>query len=201
MLSYFMNLRSKPVKKQRGFRRRTGRPSESYIVDGHGDSKRVSMAKTLSRRKQKRKKKCKVMAKATSQQPSVPSITDGLAPKYHLSMNQVVQAYKSLRKRHGFQASKKVLWRNRHTLVFGSKNLNKLRIFESYRMREKEYDITEPPDEEEAPQLLDTGPRYSSDEAGDGPLEEILCQGMGPEYSSDEAGDGPESSEEYVLLD
>ena len=90
-LSFIVNLRSKPVKKQRGFRRRTGRPSESYIVDGHGDSKRVSMAKTLSRRKQKRKKKCKVMAKATSQQPSVPSITDGLAPKYHLSMNQVVQ--------------------------------------------------------------------------------------------------------------
>ena len=68
-------------------------------------------------------------------------------------------------------------------------------------MREKEYDITEPPDEEEAPQLLETGPRYSSDEAGDGPLEDPLCQGMGPEYSSDEAGDGPDSSEEYVPLD
>ena len=49
--------------------------------------------------------------------------------------------------------------------------------------------------------MLDTGPRYSSDEAGDGPLEDPLCQGMGPEYSSDEAGDGPDSSEEYIPLD
>ena len=48
MLSYFVNLRSKPVKKQRGFRRRTGRPSKSSTVDGHGDSKRVSMANSLS---------------------------------------------------------------------------------------------------------------------------------------------------------
>ena len=200
-LSFIVNLRSKPVKKQRGFRRRTGRPSKSYTVDGHGHSQREPMAKSLSRRKQKRKKKCTVMAQAASQQPSVPSINDGHAPKYHLSYNRVLQAYKTLRKGRGFHASKKVLWRNRHTLVFGSKNLNKLRRFESYRMREKEYDITEPPDEEEAPQLLDKGPRYSSDEAGDGPLEDPLCQGMGPEYSSDEAGDGPDSSEEYVPLD
>ena len=49
--------------------------------------------------------------------------------------------------------------------------------------------------------MLDTGPRYSSDEAGDGPLEDPMCQGMGPEYSSDEAGDGPDSSEEYLPLD
>ena len=201
LLSFIVNLRSKPVKKQRGFRRRTGRPSKSYPVDGHGHSKRESMAKSLSRRKQKRKKKCKVMAQATSQQPSVPSITDGLAPNYHFSFKQVVEAYKTLRKGRAFHASKKVLWRDRHTLVFGSKNLNKLRRFESYRMREKEYDITEPPDEEEAPQLLETGPKYSSDEAGDGPLEDPLCQGMGPEYSSDEAGDGPDSSEECVPLD
>ena len=141
------------------------------------------------------------MAQAASLQSWVPSINDGHAPKYHLSYNRVLQAYKTLRKGRGFHASKKVLWRNRHNLVFGSKNLNKLRRFESYRMREKEYDITEPPDEEEAPQLLETGPKYSSDEAGDGPLEDPLCQGMGPEYSSDEAGDGPDSSEEYVPLD
>ena len=181
MLSFIVNLRSKPVKKQRGFRRRTGRPSKSYTVDGHGHSQRKPMAKSLSRRKQKRKKKCTVMAQAASQQPSVPSINDGHAPKYHLSYNRVLQAYKTLRKGRGFHASKKVLWRNRHNLVFGSKNLNKLRRFESYRMREKEYDITEPPDEEEAPQLLETGPKYSSDEAGDGPLEDQLCKGMGTE--------------------
>ena len=47
MLSFIVNPRRKPVKKRRGFRRRTGRPSNSYTVDGHGDSKRVSMAKSL----------------------------------------------------------------------------------------------------------------------------------------------------------
>ena len=35
-------------------------------------------------------------------------------------------------------------------------------------MREKEYDIPEPPDQEEDPQLLETRPSYSSDEAADG---------------------------------
>ena len=39
----------------------------------------------------------------------------------------------------------------------------------SYRMRE-EYDIPEPPDEEEDPQVQQTGPRYSSNEARDGPF-------------------------------
>ena len=205
MLLFIANPRRKPVKKQIGFRRRTGRPSKSYSVDGLRVSKRVSIAKSLSRKKKKRKKKCNVMAQAASQQPSVPSITDGLAPKYHLSYKQVLQAYKKLRKGRGFRASRKVLWKNRHTLVFGSKNLYKFGRFESYRMREKEYDITEPPDEEEDPQLLETGPRYSSDEAADGPflgdktkVKEpdmntlpLTVLGMGPEFSSDPAGDGP----------
>ena len=81
MLSFIVNPRCKPVKKQRGFRRRTGRPLSS-TVDGHGDCKRVSMAKSLSRRKKKRKNKCNVMAQAASQQPSVPSKNAGLAPRY-----------------------------------------------------------------------------------------------------------------------
>ena len=77
--------------------------------------------------------------------------------------------------------------------------------YESYRMREKEYDIPEPPDEEDDPQLLQTGPRYSSDVAGDGPfcgddskikppdlnVLPFIVLGMGPEFSSDPAGDGP----------
>ena len=54
----------KRVKKQRG-RRRAGRPIESSTVDGHADSKRVSMARTVSRRKKKKKKKkCNVIAQA-----------------------------------------------------------------------------------------------------------------------------------------
>ena len=59
-------------------------------------------------------------------------------------------------------------------MVFGRKNLYKSGRYESYRLREKEYDIPEPPDEEEDPQLIETGPRYSSDDAGDCPFCEII---------------------------
>ena len=195
MLSFIANPRCKPVKKQMGFRRRTGRPSKSYSVDGHRDSKTVSMAKSLSRRKKKRKKKCNVMAQEASQQPSVPPITDGHALKYHLTYEQALQAYKLLRKGRDFQASKKVIWKNRHSLVFGSKNLFKFGRYGSYGMREKEYDIPEPPDEAEDPQLLQTGPRYSSDEATDCPFrgdnkikapdfnnQHVTVLGMGAEF-------------------
>ena len=72
-------------------------------------------------------------------------------------------------------------------------------------MREKEYDIPEPPDEEEDPRTQQTGPRFSSDEAADGPFlkdstkinppdlntKPLIILGMGPEFSSDPAGDGP----------
>ena len=75
MLPFIVNPRCKPVKKQMGFRRRTGSLSQSCTVD-----KRVSMASSCSRRKKKRKKKCNVVAQAGSQQPSVSSITHGLDP-------------------------------------------------------------------------------------------------------------------------
>ena len=125
MSLFIINSRWKPVKKQRGFRRRTGRPSKSSTVDGQSDCKRVSIAKSLSRRKKKKRKKCNVMGQAASQQPSKPSTTNRLAPRYHLTLNQVMEAYKTYRKGRGFQASKKVLRKNRHSLVFGCRNLYK----------------------------------------------------------------------------
>ena len=49
MMPFFIvKPRCKPVKKHCEFRRRTGKPIESSTVDGHGDSKRVSMARTVS---------------------------------------------------------------------------------------------------------------------------------------------------------
>ena len=62
MLSFIVIPRRKLVTKQRGFRRRTGRPSKSYTVDGHADSNRVSMAKSIFRRKKKKRNKCHVAA-------------------------------------------------------------------------------------------------------------------------------------------
>ena len=166
----FVKPRCKLVKKQQG-RRRAGRPIDSSTVDGYAVSKRVSIARTVSQRKKKKKKKrCNVIAQAVRQQPSVPAITEAPAPSYHLTSKQVLQAYKSLRKGSGFYPSKKVLWKNRHSLVFRSKNQFWFGIYDNYRHREKEYDIPEPPDEEDDPQLLRTGPRYSSDVAGDGPF-------------------------------
>ena len=69
-----------------------------------------------------------------------------------------------------FTPVKKVLWKNRHRLVFGSKNQYKLGRYENYQRREKEHEIQEPPEEEDDPQLVQTGPRYSSDDATEEPF-------------------------------
>ena len=80
---------------------------------------------------------------------------------------------KAMRKGRTYHVSRRVLWRNRHHLVFGSQN--------SYRRnsrnaslfgnsKEKEYENNEPPEVEDDHQWLLTGPEYSSDEAGDGPV-------------------------------
>ena len=62
--------------------------------------------------------------------------------------------------------------------------------------------------------MLQTGPRYSSDEAADGPFrgdnkikapdcntQHVIVLGMGPEFSSDPAGDGPVSSSDTESWD
>ena len=48
--------RCKPVIKQMGFRRRTCTANKISVGDGYAHSKRVSIAKSLSRRKKKSKK-------------------------------------------------------------------------------------------------------------------------------------------------
>ena len=110
------------------------------------------------------------MAEAVSQQPSIPPRKDAPSQMYHLTFKQVLQAYKTLRKGSGFHTSKKVLWKNRHRLVFGSKNQYKFGRYENYQRREKEHEIQEPPEEEDDPQLVQTGPRYSSDDATEEPF-------------------------------
>ena len=75
-------------------------------------------------------------------------------------------------------------------------------------LREKEYDVQEPPHEQEDPQWQQTGPQYPLDDIGDGPVHRdkvkikkltsltstVFGLAMGPEFSSDIAGDGPRKS-------
>ena len=65
------------------------------------------------------------------------------------------------------------------------------------------------------PEVQQTGPRYSSDEAADGPFHKdntkikppdlntlpLIVLGMGPEFSSDPAGDGPDCSSDTEIWD
>ena len=77
-----------------------------------------------------------------------------------------------------FDVSKRILRRNGYRLVLGCYTFQKGSNYENCkytRVQEKEYDVPEPPEEDEdieeneAPQWIQTGPEYSSDYAGDGP--------------------------------
>ena len=77
-----------------------------------------------------------------------------------------------MRKGRSFQPSRRVLWRNRHKLIRASRELQFRNSYGDYYIpasRDIEYECDEPPEEDEDPQWLNTGPKYSSDEAGDGP--------------------------------
>ena len=93
-------------------------------------------------------------------------------PKYHVSMTRVQEAYRSMRKGRRFHASNRILWRNRHRLIEGLRNVNMMKAYwekDFFEIKEKEYDVPEPPEMNEEPHWQQTGPEYSSDIAGDGP--------------------------------
>ena len=113
-----------------------------------------------------------------------------------------------MRRGRRFHASNRILWRNRHLIINGLRNVNRMKAYwekDFSKVREKEYDVPEPPEMNEEPNWQQTGPEYSSDIAGDGPYNGgdptisttnskfvAVILGMGPEFSSDEAGDGPD---------
>ena len=78
-----------------------------------------------------------------------------------------------MRKGKGFFASNKVLWRNRHALVLGCSNFYRKVSDEDdsyYQEDNKEYDVVEPPEPSPDPEVPTSGPQFSSDQAGDGPV-------------------------------
>ena len=80
-----------------------------------------------------------------------------------------------MQKGKGFFASKKVLWRNRHTFVLGSSNFyRKVRDDDDFYYQEdnKEYAMVEPPEASPDPEVPNSGPQFSSDEAAEGPVQQ-----------------------------
>ena len=208
MLPFVVNTRPKSVKKQTAFRRRSDRRAQSSAAEGILDSRRDHMVRSISGKKKRKKKRREMRIRATEQK-SVPVKNTHSAPKYHLTIKRVLEAYKKMRKGRCFYPSKRVLWKNRHRLILGSRHSTEMNDYMEYRSdREKEYDVPEPPDEEEDPQWEQTGPQYPSDDIGDGPVHRdkvkiknptlltstVFQLGMGPEFSSDIAGDGPRKS-------
>ena len=154
-----------------------------------------------------RKRKHRPIRRRVPRQKIVPKVENYQVPKYHLTYEKVLNVYKAMRKGRTYHASRRVLWRNRHHLVFGSQNSyrrNSRNAFLFGNSKEKEYENNEPPEVEDDHQWLLTGPEYSSDEAGDGPVpllkifEETVIDPdpqwlqMGPEFSSDISADGPQ---------
>ena len=133
------------------------------------DPQRVKVKKSHSCRKNVRR----VMGREVSQQISKQEVKNISAPEYHINYKKVLEAYGKMRKGRVFHASRRVLWRNRHRLVLGRRDLHQQNFYENsncYYKREKEYFVPEPPEDGEDPQWLDMGLEYSSDEAGDGPV-------------------------------
>ena len=175
-LPYLSSFRRKSVKKRIGFRRRTGGNTRISAFESTGNSHHVNIPRRIS--KKKRKKKIRLSQQGGKKQLSPPLVREDFSPKYHLSFDRVLQAYKSIRKGRCFHASKRVIWRNRYNLIRGNRDCYK--IFE--RNQEKEYDVPEPPEEQEDPHMHQIGKEHPSNKGGDGPVK------------SDNSGDGPVSS-------
>ena len=194
------------VKKQKGFRRKTGRQSQHTVESGKHCG-RMCSTKTF-RRKSVRKQKSR-MIKRDKLKVSVPLFNQQCGPKYHMSLKKVQEAYKSMRRGRRFHASNRILWRNRHRIIDGLRNVNRIKAYwekDFLKTKEKEYDVPEPPEINEDPHWQQTGPEYSSDIAGDGPHNRVeatisttnskfveVILGMSPQFSSDEVVDGPNS--------
>ena len=92
-------------------------------------------------------------------------------PRYNISFREVRKAYGRMRKGRGFYPSNKVLWKNRHALVLGCANFyRKGKDYENLKVDDKEYDIVEPPEPYDDPEVPTTGGEFSSDDGKDGPV-------------------------------
>ena len=199
----------KRVKKHIQFRRRSAKMSpQCFDRTQEGISEN---SKSSGRYRRKKKAARRVKVQEVSKQTSVPEAKKILTPSYHISYESLLPVYEKMSKGRAFRPSRRVLWRNRHSLIRASR---KSILRNSYdgcifsASRDIEYDVPEPPEEDEDPEWQTTGPEYASDVISDGPfsaspdidydipepLEEVEdpeCQLIGPEYPSDITSDGP----------
>ena len=200
----------KPKKKTIGFRRRCGN-GVNLNIDSRLD---IDCNNKIVRKTQRRKnKKRRAMSPTLSKSTSTPELTHVTAPKYQVSYNNALAAYKSMRKGSSFYPSRKVIWQNRHRLVLGPR-FQKNNFYDEYNFsenKEKEYFCPEPPEEHEdlpghdnvchAQSCVSTGRVVcasnevsSTARSVNDPREENDAPQwlkMGPEYNSDISGDGP----------
>ena len=160
---YFQRLFRKRKKKiPRNGERRVG-SSQNVFPQTHAKKRNLKL------RKIRKKKKPAIKNERVYVQE--PPLHEG--PRYNISLKEVKKTYSRMRKGKGFFASNKVLWRNRHALVLGCSNFyRKVKDDDEsyYQEDNKEYDVVEPPEPSPDPEVPTTGPQFSSDEAGDGPV-------------------------------
>ena len=172
----------KRTKKRMGFRRRCGDAVNlRFACERDGDFK-SKLVRNAPRRK---KKVRRALSTKLTNSTLTPELKNLPAPSYHVSYNKALEVYKTMRKGQTFHASKRVIWRNRHRLVLGCRYNNKETFYEGYHsspIHEKEYDVPEPPEEDDDPQCSQRnqiGGQFSSNSIGDGPA----CDGDSHVYT------------------
>ena len=164
-LYFLRKSRKRKKKKPRNGERRVV-PSQNVFPGGNAKKRNVKLRKI--------RKKRKPSAKKQKERMNAEEAPVNQGPRYHISLNEVKKTYSRMRKGKGFYASHKVLWRNRHALCLGSSNFyRKVRDDDDfyYEQDNQEYDIVEPPEASPDPDVPTSGPQFSSDEAGDGPVQ------------------------------
>ena len=194
----------KRTKRRIGFMRRSGNRIGQGIVLLPGTELKRNHARNAPRQKNKRK----FIRAKVRKQTSLPEVNRKPPPSYHISYNQALDFYKRIRKGKKFHASRKVIWRNRHRLFVTATIKKNNRYYEGdlYPLKEKEYYVPEPPEQDEDHEWIDTGAQFPSDSIGDGPDSRDQCHvysgWAGTSSDKQRAGVGsvgklPETSEEY----
>ena len=209
-LPFIVNAPWKQRKKQNGFHRRSGRTFQGSTVERMEKPDNANAKRSISRKK--KKKKCRVLGKKDRKHSPQPAVKEDDYPKYHVTFNRVLEAYRSLRKGRGFHASKRVIWRNRHRLIGANKDLCKVYGYrdENYwRIREKEYDVCEPQEEQENPHvdqicgehpsnIAKVGPAHPPEEQEDPHLDQVWKE-QPSNSGTDGAAHAPEDQEDPNL--
>ena len=109
----------KRIKKRIGFRRGCGNALNHRVASVSDGQLKSTIVRNTPRRK---KKVCKALRPKLPKPTSTPELKDLPGPTYHISFKKALEHYKTTRKGHAFYPSKRVIWRNRHRLVFGARN-------------------------------------------------------------------------------